>query len=43
MDDDKRISTLGLDTDLKRLVRLLFQPMRMAWSLRSTVAREALR
>jgi uncharacterized membrane protein len=33
----------GLDTDTKRLVRLFFQPVLIAWALWSTGARRALR
>jgi uncharacterized membrane protein len=33
----------GLDTDTKRAVRLLFQPLLVAWALGATDARRALR
>lgn len=37
------ISAFGLDTDAKRLGRLFFQPVLMAWALWSTGALQALR
>jgi uncharacterized membrane protein len=33
----------GLDTDTKRAVRLLFQPLLVEWALRATDARRVLR
>lgn len=37
------VDAFGLDTDLKRLVRLLFQPVLVAWALVSTGAWRAWR
>ena len=37
------IDAFGLDTDTKRLVRLFFQPLLVAWALLSTGAWSALR
>ena len=36
-------NAFGLDSDLKRAVRLLFQPLLVLWALGSTDARRALR
>jgi uncharacterized membrane protein len=37
------VDAFGLDTDTKRFVRLLFQPLLVAWALGSTGAWRALR
>lgn len=38
-----RVDAFGLDTDTKRLVRLIFQPLLVAWALGSTGAWRAWR
>jgi hypothetical protein len=37
------VDAFGLDTDTKRFVRLLFQPLLVAWALGSTGAWRALK
>ena len=37
------VSAFGLDTDTKRAVRLLFQPLLVAWAIEATDARRQLR
>jgi hypothetical protein len=38
-----QVDAFGLDTDTKRFVRLLFQPVLVAWALISTGAWESVR